>query len=102
MKKTFFVLIAATVITHVSYGQWSTNGSNIYYNTGNVGIGTSSPASPLHLYSTDYTPILNIQSTSAGGESQMTFTGTSASFNVGVGNGTGSCFGSLKETTENA
>lgn len=29
--------------------QWTTTGNNIYYSTGNVGIGTASPAAPLHV-----------------------------------------------------
>ena len=31
--------------------QWTTVGTEIYYNSGNVGIGTIDPAAPLHIYS---------------------------------------------------
>jgi hypothetical protein len=36
--------------------QWTTAGTEIYYNLGNVGIGTIDPAAPLHIYSD--TPLL--------------------------------------------
>jgi hypothetical protein len=37
-----------------TFSQWSNNGSNIYFNTGNVGIGTSAPSAKLHVESAAY------------------------------------------------
>jgi len=48
MKKLYTTLVAILAIVHVSYGQWLTNGNNIYNtNTGNVGIGTNVPGNSL-------------------------------------------------------
>ncbi|MEO6728527.1 MAG: hypothetical protein ABIM99_01260 [Candidatus Dojkabacteria bacterium] len=49
----FYALIIPTLTTLVATklfataGQWSSTGSTIYYNDGNLGIGTSSPSEPL-------------------------------------------------------
>lgn len=42
-----------SLLTNLPAGsQWTTSGTTIYYNTGNVGIGTSAPSSPLHVNGT--------------------------------------------------
>ena len=38
--------------------QWTTVGTEIYYNSGNVGIGTIDPAAPLHIYNTSNARLL--------------------------------------------
>lgn len=67
-----FSLIASpgTCITGGASSQWVTNGANIYYPNGNVGIGTSSPWASFSIANSVYTPnnpILVISSTTPTG-----------------------------------
>ena len=45
------VLLIAIPSTAAQAQQWQTNGNNIYYNSGTVGIGTNDPAANLHVES---------------------------------------------------
>ena len=70
---------SGTLLTTTS-GQWITSGSDIYYNTGNVGIGTTSPSAILH----------TVASGIAGVATGAYFTATG---NGGAGRGTGILIG---------
>jgi hypothetical protein len=72
MKK-IILLILISAFAFKSKAQWSTSGSNIYYNTGNVGIGTSSPLSALEIMKPNTLAKLSMSST---GSIAGTITGT--------------------------
>lgn len=72
-----FVLLAYAL---PGFSQWSFNGSNIYNtNTGNVGIGTSTPSYSLEIRKTTYTEVLaNCYSSNLPGASFRTSAGISS------------------------
>jgi hypothetical protein len=61
MKSTIFVT-CLLLSAHFSQAQWSNGSGSIYYNLGNVGIGTSSPAFAMDILATD--PRYHIKATS--------------------------------------
>ncbi|MER3473123.1 MAG: hypothetical protein C4335_03635 [Armatimonadota bacterium] len=47
-------------------GFWQQSGSNIYYTAGNVGIGTNTPASPLHVLTSTAITAMTVHNTADG------------------------------------
>jgi hypothetical protein len=66
---TFFkasLVVVCAFFLQSTQAQWSTSGSTVYYNSGNVGIGTSSPFRPLHIVNRTGSPDNNLGLTGPG------------------------------------
>jgi hypothetical protein len=85
---------AAPSWTSVTSSQWVTTGSNIYYNTGNVGIGTSSPATKLDVSAASGINAIRVNNTST----DTTSYAAQSYFRVDAG---GNHIGGLKSTVRN-
>jgi hypothetical protein len=67
---------AATAGSAPADNDWGVNGANVYIPSGSVGIGTDSPSSPLHVYSS--TGDTNVTIESDGGDAVLEVDGTDA------------------------
>jgi hypothetical protein len=78
-NSTGSITIAATGAS----SQWTTTGNDIYYNTGNVGIGTATPATKLHVANAG-TLTTRIENTSSAADVIFDLKHTTGTFSTGI------------------
>jgi hypothetical protein len=89
--KHFALSILVMVAAHTAYSQTNSIGS-----TGPVGIGTSTPATYLHVYrnaSGQYTPLVTLEDGLSNGYTQLALKGNARQYHIGVGNSGETSFG---------
>ncbi|MEQ9229451.1 MAG: tail fiber protein [Cyclobacteriaceae bacterium] len=88
MKKQFCLMITLMMVISFVQAQWTTSGSKIYYNSGKVGIGTSSPSKRLHLEGSSVAEAILLKNTAVSGNrfsSIKLFDGNDDGWNLSYG-----------------
>jgi hypothetical protein len=84
-RSVFFGLVMLCLTSlHPLAAQWQSKDGTIYYNGGNVGVGTPSPSEMLHLYGSYFNPELLIQN-SGSYPASLQFITTQGNALVGLG-----------------
>jgi uncharacterized protein (TIGR02145 family) len=79
---SLFIIVLAFLCLNEAMGQWTTSGSNIYNtNTGNVGIGTGSPTTLLHVAKSMTEPTMTVQNRGGTGGATYTMTDNASGAN---------------------
>jgi uncharacterized protein (TIGR02145 family) len=83
MKKSSLILfVLAFIVQNVTNGQWNTNGTHIYnINSGNVGVGNSSPATLLYVAKNMSEPTITVRNLGGIGGATYTMTDNASGAN---------------------